>query len=87
MNLKLKKKSHKIVTSLKKDRINDAKKRTEISNCEKEIAELEKCISQLEKIISENSSNYETLTSACSDLELKKHKLDVLTERWLELSE
>lgn len=71
----------------KKDRINDAKKRTEISNCEKEIAELEKCISQLEKIISENSSNYETLTSACSDLELKKHKLDVLTERWLELSE
>ena len=64
-----------------------AKKRTEISNCEKEIAELEKCISQLEKIISENSSNYETLTSACSDLELKKHKLDVLTERWLELSE
>lgn len=71
----------------KKDRINDAKKRTEISNCEKEIAELEKCISQLEKIISENSSNYEMLTSACSDLELKKHELDVLTERWLELSE
>lgn len=71
----------------KKDRINDAKKRAEITNCEKEIAELEKCISQLEKIIAENTSNYETLASACSELELKKSALDVLTERWLELSD
>lgn len=53
----------------------------------KEIAELEKCISQLEKIIAENTSNYETLASACSELELKKSALDVLTERWLELSD
>ena len=69
----------------KSDRALAAKKRNEISACEKMISSLESEISELEKIIAENSSDFQILEQACVDLENKKVKLDELTERWLEL--
>lgn len=71
----------------KEDRAAEAKKRAEISECEKGIALLESEISELEKTIAENTSDYETLTLACNTLEEKKLELDKLTERWITLSE
>ena len=71
----------------KEDRAKAAQKRNAISSAEKEVAKLEMEISELETRIAGITSDYEKLTKACAELEIKKELLDKATELWFELSE
>lgn len=71
----------------KEERVKAAQRRNAISAAEKEINKLDNEIAELESIISNATTDYETLTKVCSDLEAKKELLDKATELWFTLSE
>ncbi len=71
----------------RQQRAEDAKKRQRISAVEKEIEQIENAISQLEQQIADekNASDFELITSLCSQLEEQKNALDEKMEEWAQL--
>lgn len=71
----------------RQQRAEDAKKRQRISAVEKEIEQIENTISQLEQQIADenNASDFELITSLCSQLEEQKNVLDEKMEEWSQL--
>ncbi len=71
----------------RQQRAEDAKKRQRISAVEKEIEQIENAISELEQQIADekNASDFELITSLCSQLEEQKNALDEKMEEWAQL--
>ncbi len=71
----------------RRQRAEDAKKRQRISAVEKEIEQIENTISDLEQQIADekNASDFELITSLCSQLEEQKNALDEKMEEWAQL--
>ncbi|MDL2294421.1 ABC transporter, partial [Ruminococcaceae bacterium OttesenSCG-928-D13] len=72
----------------KKQRAEDARRRVELTGCEKEIARLEAAIAEANGRLADpaNASDYELLTELSEQLKADGTALEQVMEQWLELT-